>query len=60
MPVFDRIAAMRRRERALTEALPRATCLRCRREYTVEPEDVREDDYCWWCATQLGARSALE
>jgi hypothetical protein len=51
MSVFDRIAAKRRREDV--DAPARATCMRCRREYTPEPSAMQIDLYCWWCAARL-------
>jgi hypothetical protein len=53
MSVLDRIAAKRRRDEV--EAPTRATCLRCRREYTPEPNAVQIDMYCWWCAARMAS-----
>ena len=59
MSVFERIAAKRRRDEL--DAPARATCLRCRREYTLDREAMRDattcDLYCWWCAPRVASVS---
>jgi len=50
MSMFERIVAKRRRA---DETPTRATCLRCRREYTRDPLIERIEEYCWWCAERI-------
>jgi hypothetical protein len=47
MGVFERLGTKR------GDVSSRATCLRCRREYTREPDDAVLDDHCWWCAARI-------
>jgi hypothetical protein len=51
MSVLDHFAARRRSN--TVDVSTRATCLRCRREYTPDPETARVDRYCWWCAQRV-------
>lgn len=51
MSVFEQSASKRRRDEL--DAPSRATCLRCRREYTPEPDAAGHGDYCWWCAARV-------
>jgi hypothetical protein len=48
MSVFERLAEKRR---ATTQT--RATCSRCHREYTPDPEIDADDEHCWWCAARI-------
>lgn len=52
MSVFERTASKRRRDDLDTPT--RATCLRCHREYTPDPDAAQGADYCWWCAARVG------
>jgi hypothetical protein len=51
MSVFERLSTNRRH--AIVDVSSRATCLRCRREYTREPDAPADDEYCWWCAARI-------
>lgn len=53
MSVFDRIANRRRGTNHDVQA--RVTCLRCRREYTPEPDVNGVDEHCWWCAARVSS-----
>lgn len=55
MSVFERVTSKRHREEL--ELPSRATCLRCRREYTRESATVEVDEYCWWCAAAISHTS---
>ena len=50
MSLFETNSAKRHRE--IVDA--RATCLRCRRQYTLDPDADRGQTYCWWCAVRVG------
>jgi hypothetical protein len=51
MSVFERFANKRRRD---DEGAPtRANCLRCRREYTRDPDAATAGTYCWWCTLRV-------
>ena len=49
MTLLEKIAGKREDERQ-----HRATCQRCRREYTLDPETACVEEYCWWCAARVG------
>jgi hypothetical protein len=51
MSVFERLGT--KRGRTTLDVSTRVTCLRCRREYTREPDDAALDEYCWWCAARI-------
>jgi hypothetical protein len=51
MSVFERFVSKRHRDGH--DIATRATCLRCRREYTPEPDGQGADEYCWWCAARI-------
>jgi hypothetical protein len=56
MSVLARISGKFRRVDLV--APNRATCLRCRREYTLEPaapDATSVDLYCWWCSARVNA-----
>ena len=55
MSVFERISSKRRRDELDVQS--RATCLRCRREYTREVVTAEPDEYCWWCAAAISHTS---
>ena len=51
MSVLERFATKRRRD---DEGAPtRAVCMRCRREYTRDPDTASAGTYCWWCAFRV-------
>jgi|PlaIllAssembly_1097288.scaffolds.fasta_scaffold564101_2 hypothetical protein len=58
MGLFERFAHKDRRGEP--DVPTRATCLRCRREYTPEPDGRNVDDYCWWCAERTGQSGRFE
>ncbi len=51
MSVFERLTTNRRH--AMVDVSSRATCLRCRREYTRDPDETGVEDFCWWCAARI-------
>lgn len=51
MSLLERIAAKRRRDEA--DAPTRLICIRCRREYTPEPEGGAVEEHCWWCSARV-------
>ena len=51
MSLFERIAAKRRRDEL--DAPVKLICVRCRREYTPEPETVAVEEHCWWCSARV-------
>ena len=48
MSVFERLAHKRR-----ADTQTRATCSRCHREYTREPDVDGDVEHCWWCAARI-------
>jgi len=58
MSVFERFVSKHRRDEH--DVPTRATCLRCRREYTPDPDGPNVEDYCWWCAERIGQSGQFE
>jgi hypothetical protein len=53
MSVFERFAS--RRSRETLDVTPRVTCVRCRREYTPDPDAQTLEDHCWWCSARVSS-----